>query len=189
MAQPVQSSDIVREDQGRTGLVLAHDGLAQWVARRYRRCGLEADDLAQEARLGLLRAYERFDPLRGVRFATYAPWWVRRTVQDAVGRQRRRVPRGGGGRVRPGDRLSGAVEARAALSDEAEEVRACLRRLPPAEAAVLRLRHGLEGCAPRTGRSVARLFALSPEAVARIERRALERLRALLEERRRRELD
>ncbi|MDR3638872.1 MAG: sigma-70 family RNA polymerase sigma factor [Isosphaeraceae bacterium] len=172
-------------DEARERMLLAHDALALWVARRYRHSGLDPEDLAQEARLGLLRASERFDPERGVRFATYAPWWVRRTLQAALRRQGL-----GGARVAPFDEQRfGTVAPGFGLSDDAECVPACLRRLPPAEAAVLRLRHGLEGCAPRTGRAVARLFALSPEAVGRIERRAMARLKAALEERRCRDAD
>lgn len=173
-------------DEARDRLLLAHDRLALWVARRYRGRGLDPDDLAQEARLGLLLASERFDPARGVRFAAYAPWWVRRALQEAV-RGQDDSPRSGAATF--WEHRLPSPAPRPALSDDAERVRACLRRLPPAEAAVLRLRRGLEGCAPRTHRAVARLFAVSPASVRRIEQRALARLKELLEDRQRREID
>src|SRR5437870_3790121 len=42
-----------------------------------RRSALSLDDLIQEGTLGLMQAIERFDPARGVRFASYATWWIR----------------------------------------------------------------------------------------------------------------
>lgn len=52
---------------------------------RKRRCSrLSSDDLEQEAMLGLYAAAERFDPERGVRFGTYARWWVRAQLARAV---------------------------------------------------------------------------------------------------------
>jgi RNA polymerase sigma factor (sigma-70 family) len=178
-----------RRDDARDRLVLGHDALALAVAGRYRRRGVDADDLAQEARLGLLIACERFDPARGVRFATFAPWWVRRMLQGAVRRQAiaARLNRHGVERGRVEARDTSAL--RAGLPEEAERVRACLRGLPAAEGAVLRLRYGLDGCAPRTRRAIARQFGLEADAVARIERKAKARLKALLEERQCREID
>jgi DNA-directed RNA polymerase sigma subunit (sigma70/sigma32) len=170
-------------DEERQRLVLEHERLALAVARRYRHLGLEPEDLAQEARLGLLRASARFDPARGVRFATYAPWWVRRTVQEALRCQNPHARAGGARAAGCDDRRRGGVIFPPALPDDAERVRAGLRRLRPAQAAVLRLRHGLEGCAPRTPRAVARAFALTPEAVGRIERQAMRRLKTVLEDR------
>ena len=46
------------------------------LARRYRRTGAPMLDLVQEGTLGLLRAIEKFDPARDVRFSTYAAWWI-----------------------------------------------------------------------------------------------------------------
>lgn len=46
------------------------------VRRYYRNGGSVFDDLVAEGNLGLYKAFERFDPLRGFRFSTYAKWWV-----------------------------------------------------------------------------------------------------------------
>lgn len=46
------------------------------LARRYRRAGVPYLDLVQEGTLGLIRAIEKFDPVRDVRFGTYAMWWI-----------------------------------------------------------------------------------------------------------------
>lgn len=54
------------------------------VAKRYRNLGLSLEDLIGEGNLGLLRAAERFDPSRGVRFVSYALWWIRHAMLAAL---------------------------------------------------------------------------------------------------------
>jgi RNA polymerase sigma-32 factor len=65
-------------------LILAYTRLVVATALRYRGYGLPLGDLIQEGSVGLLQAGARFDPGRGVRFSTYAAWWVRAAVQDHV---------------------------------------------------------------------------------------------------------
>jgi len=65
-------------------LVTAHLRLAISIAARFRRYGAPMGDLIQEANLGLMKAAEKFDPDRGVRFSTYAVWWIKASIQDYV---------------------------------------------------------------------------------------------------------
>lgn len=60
------------ETAERAELVRRYDGLAQALARKFRRPATSMEDLVQVARYGLLNALDRFDPERGVRFSTYA---------------------------------------------------------------------------------------------------------------------
>jgi RNA polymerase sigma-32 factor len=61
----------------RDEIVLAHLPLVRKMARRLARARVPREDLVHQGVLGLLIAVDRFDPKRGVRFATYARWWVR----------------------------------------------------------------------------------------------------------------
>lgn len=70
-------------------LVMANYGLIHLVAQAYRRAGIRYEDLTQEGAMGLLRAAETFDPDRGVRFGTYAVYWIRSKVQRFIEHQRR----------------------------------------------------------------------------------------------------
>src|SRR5262249_45996192 len=58
--------------------------LALSLARTYRGRGVPMADLVQEGTIGLIRAVERFDHRHGARFSTYAAWWIRRSLRDAV---------------------------------------------------------------------------------------------------------
>ncbi|KAA2314171.1 RNA polymerase factor sigma-32 [Pseudooceanicola sediminis] len=65
-------------------LVTAYMRLAISMAGKYRRYGAPMNDLIQEAGLGLMKAADKFDPDRGVRFSTYAVWWIKASIQDYV---------------------------------------------------------------------------------------------------------
>ena len=54
------------------------------VARSYRGTSVPFADLVQEGTIGLIRAVDRFDYRRGVKFSTYAVWWIRRALRDAI---------------------------------------------------------------------------------------------------------
>src|SRR6201995_119764 len=58
--------------------------LVHAVARTYRGSDVPYTDLVQEGTVGLIRAVEQFDHRRGLKFSTYAVWWIRRGVMDAV---------------------------------------------------------------------------------------------------------
>ena len=54
------------------------------MAHRFRGYGLDFADLVQEGSLGLIQAAEKFNSAHNVRFATYARWWVRSSMQDFI---------------------------------------------------------------------------------------------------------
>ncbi len=73
-----------RDERALHRLITAYMRLAVAMAARFRRYGAPMADLIQEASLGLMKAAERFDPERGVRFSTYAVWWIKASIQDYV---------------------------------------------------------------------------------------------------------
>jgi RNA polymerase primary sigma factor len=107
------------------------------VAKPYRGRGVPFDDLVQEGTVGLVRAVEKFDYRRGLKFSTYAVWWIRRSLMNAIrGEQTIRIP-------------SSAWQQRAAIRRAEEE----LHRLEPG--AVTN-----EALAERTGLSVRTVTAV-----------------------------
>ena len=73
-----------RDEAALHRLITAYMRLAISMAAKYRRYGASMNDLIQEAGLGLMKAADKFDPDRGVRFSTYAVWWIKASIQDYV---------------------------------------------------------------------------------------------------------
>jgi len=65
-------------------LVTSHLRLAAKIAMGYRGYGLPVAEIISEGNVGLMQALNRFDPERGFRFATYAMWWIRASIQDYI---------------------------------------------------------------------------------------------------------
>jgi RNA polymerase sigma factor (sigma-70 family) len=75
-------------------LVRASERLVRSIAGRYANQGVPKDDLYQEGMIGLFRAAKKFDVSLGFRFSTYAMWWIRQAIIQAVHEQGRliRIP-------------------------------------------------------------------------------------------------
>jgi RNA polymerase sigma-32 factor len=73
-----------RDEAALHRLITAYMRLAISMASKFRRYGAPMNDLIQEASLGLMKAADKFDPDRGVRFSTYAVWWIKASIQEYV---------------------------------------------------------------------------------------------------------
>ena len=128
---------------GREQLVLGHLRLVVRIAYDYRGMGLTLGDLINEGNLGLMRATELFDPVRGVRFASYADASIRQRMRRALSYQAWPVRLPADLNWRQGqvqaieEQLTGRLHRE---PDDAEVASACRLTLP----AVRRLRSGAE---------------------------------------------
>ena len=73
-----------RDEKALHELTMAYLRLVVSIASKFKTYGLPVSDLVQEGCVGLMQAAARFDPERGVRFSTYANWWIKSSIQDYV---------------------------------------------------------------------------------------------------------
>jgi RNA polymerase primary sigma factor len=82
------------DSKARQRLIQANLRFVILVAKRYRKSGIPLEDLINEGNIGLIQAAGRFDPDRGIRFVSYAIWWIRQAILKAIHENSRliRVP-------------------------------------------------------------------------------------------------
>ncbi len=172
------------------------------VAKKYQNRGVALGDLIGEGNVGLLIAAQRFDPALGVRFISYAVWWIRQSIYMAIAHQSSivRVPlsRTTGAIRMPDvsldaplsedgdqsllDRLTADDDADGEGSSSSvelgEQLQKALALLPLRDARILRLHFGLEGGREHTLLEIGSLLGVTQERVRHIRDRALRRLRA-----------
>ena len=94
--EEIELAQIIRKG-GRAGeraknrLVEANLRFVVSVAKQYQHQGLTLTDLIDEGNIGLIKAAERFDETRGFKFISYAVWWVRQSILQAIAEQSRIV--------------------------------------------------------------------------------------------------
>jgi RNA polymerase primary sigma factor len=98
------------------------------VARRYTGRGLSLADLINEGNLGLIKAAERFDETRGYRFISYAIWWIRQSILQALSEQTRvvRIPVNRAGKATKIAKATQALEQEFGRLPTTEEIAAKL---------------------------------------------------------------
>jgi RNA polymerase sigma factor (sigma-70 family) len=78
-------------EQAKAQMIQANLRLVIHSALPYRHRGVPVLDLIQEGNLGLMRAVDKFEPQRGLKFVTYAHWWIRQAISRAIGEQSRAI--------------------------------------------------------------------------------------------------
>ena len=159
-------------------------------------------DLIHEGNLGLIEAARRFDPLRNVKFITYAVWWIRQSIMHVLAEQSRAFsfppkmfpvvhlsgvdvslnqPLRSDSAREFGDTLAQgevpAIDDEIIHQESIDDLAGALLELDRKEREIVRLRYGLGDDEPRTLQEIGNRLHLSRERVRQIESRAKDKLR------------
>ncbi|TRZ75772.1 MAG: RNA polymerase sigma factor RpoD/SigA [Bacteroidetes bacterium] len=94
------------------------------VAKQYQNQGLSLPDLINEGNLGLIKAARRFDETRGFKFISYAVWWIRQSILQALAEQSRivRLPLNQVGTLSKMNKVTSRLEQRFERPPSADEI-------------------------------------------------------------------
>lgn len=163
--------------------------LVAHVAKKYYAAPSSQDDFISIGTIGLIKAVDTFRPERQVRFASYASQCIENEIRMYLRHTKRQAPTvslqeplegssNDSGMLTLADVLPdlARMEDGCERKDAAKRIFSLISTLPTREAAVLRLRYGLDGNTPLTQQQTAERFGISRSYVSRIEKRALESL-------------
>ena len=182
------------DPEARNVLIERNLRLVSHIIKKYYLQSADQEDLISIGTIGLIKGISSFDPSKGAKLATYAARCIENEILMYFRGQKKLQ-----GEVSLSDSIDMDKEGNALQlmdvvgvddtmledlhdRDSAERVRQLVGEcLTPRESEIIRLRYGLGGTIPLTQREVAAAFNISRSYVSRIEKRALEKLRAQLE--------
>ena len=168
--------------------------LVVYIARKFEPTGIGIEDLISIGTIGLIKGISSFDPSKGARLATYAARCIENEILMYFRSQKKLQGEVSLSETIESDREGNALQLMDVIGvddtmledlydrDSALRLRRLVKEcLTQRESEVIRLRYGLGGTVPLTQREIASTFGISRSYVSRIEKRALEKLRAELE--------
>jgi len=128
LAQRIRRGDIKALDQ----LTRANLRFVVSVAKQYQNQGLSLADLVNEGNIGLIKAAKRFDETKGFKFISYAVWWIRQSILQALAEQSRivRLPLNRVGTLHKIGKTSSFLEQEFGREPSAEEIAKELQMSP-----------------------------------------------------------
>ena len=168
--------------------------LVAHIMKKYYTQSADQDDLISIGTIGLIKGVSTYRPDKGVRLATYASRCIENEILMFFRSSRKSAgdvslsdtieTDGDGNSLSLMDILCTEDDMLDSISakESCTQLRSCVETaLTPREAEIITLRYGLSGKPPQPQREVAKLFGISRSYVSRIEKRALEKLKAELE--------
>ncbi|PCJ24609.1 MAG: RNA polymerase subunit sigma [Flavobacteriales bacterium] len=124
LAQKIKQGDQVALEK----LVKANLRFVVSVSKQYQNQGLTLPDLINEGNLGLIKAAQRFDETRGFKFISYAVWWIRQSILQAIAEQARivRLPLNQVGSLNRINKTFSKLEQEFEREPSPEEIAECL---------------------------------------------------------------
>ena len=183
-----------QSDSAKKMLIERNLRLVVYIAKKFDNTGVSVEDLISIGTIGLIKAINTFNPVKNIKLATYASRCIENEILMYFRSQKKLQGEVSLSETIESDREGNALQLMDVIGvddtmledlydrDSALRLRRLVKEcLTQRESEVIRLRYGLGGTVPLTQREIASTFGISRSYVSRIEKRALEKLRAELE--------
>lgn len=178
----------------REKLITANLKFVPKVAKQFKGCGLPFADIIEEGNIGLIKAIDRFDPEHDNKVISYAVWWIRKTIMEAIEKRgvidaeniddiyhapnndeitnednqtRIIIPE----KLEPNENEETPYDIKQVIEDLFEGV-------PERERFILSDYYGLDGCSPKTLDELGQEFNLTKERIRQLNEKALKKMRS-----------
>lgn len=155
------------------------------IAKGYRNRGVEFEDLISEGNLGLIHAIDKYDPEKGVPFPSYAVWWIRNSMQEAIEKRNSSMLEVENGSDKyceifhDGDKINEDFEKKLdELQERNASVDALLECLQERERKIITLFYGLNGGQEMTLDEVSNRMNITIERVRQIKDKAMMKIKS-----------
>ena len=183
-----------KDMSAREALIKANLKFVPSVAKQFKGCGLPFADIIEEGNIGLIKAIDRFDPKKDNKVISYAVWWIRKTILEAI--EKRGVMDADNidditKKTNVNDDLSEENTAKISVperrefdeSDEAPmDIKQVIEELfdgvPERERYIVSDYYGLDGTNPKTLDEIGEDFNLTKERVRQLNEKALKKMRS-----------
>ena len=190
----IRMLDGVHAERARKELIEHNLRLVVYIAKKFDNTGVGVEDLISIGTIGLIKGINTFNPDKNIKLATYASRCIENEILMYFRSQKKLQGEVSLSETIESDREGNALQLMDVIGvddtmledlydrDSARRLRRLVKEcLTQRESEVIRLRYGLGGTVPLTQREIASTFGISRSYVSRIEKRALEKLRAELE--------
>lgn len=179
----------------REKLITANLKFVPKVAKQFKGCGLPFADIIEEGNIGLIKAIDRFDPEKDNKVISYAVWWIRKTIMEAI--EKRSVIDAENiddiyntsyknDEITNEDNQSRIIVPEKFDSNEYEETPYDIKQVieelfdgvPERERFILSDYYGLDGCSPKTLDELGQEFNLTKERIRQLNEKALKKMRS-----------
>jgi RNA polymerase primary sigma factor len=182
-----------RDFDARDKVIQANLKFVPSIAKQYKNCGLPFADLISEGNLGMLRAAEKFDERQGNKFISYAVWWIRKSILEAI--EKRGVldtdniddlltpvkQYDKDEQDEPGDEFHSKpliVSEVSQATDSRQLIEDLFDGIPERERYIVCDYYGLDGSKPKTLDEIGEELQLTKERVRQLNEKALKKMRS-----------
>lgn len=175
----------------RESLIKANLKFVPTIAKQFKGCGLPFADIIEEGNIGLINAIDRFDPKKDTKVISYAVWWIRKTIIEAIEKKSTldvenvddynhhdNQEEQNGNIIKPFFVDNLFEETKETSMDYKQIIEELFEGVPERERCIVSDYYGLYGDAPRTLDEIGEDLSITKERVRQLNEKALKKMRS-----------